>query len=702
VTDAADEVIPARRESTSSRVINPGHRSSRFLRQLGRPLVSVVGLALAALLAQSFFWSPNNPAALKVVVAGTAVLAAAKPGVALLILAATIPFGRIISNVTSPAGPVAITEALVLAYLAGWGWSRLHRRVADAPASPAASLGYLFAAVVVASLFVDIGVLRYWKDYWQPFIGQLLAYLGRDYLNIGVETRPWASGLGGLASVTVAACFLEGLGIAWVVRVLCVRDSAFGRKLLMTLTLAAVAAACLSLQAALELAKVGNRGVLAVLQTDRVAAHTLKINTAASYFVLFIPVLVGLATGSARTCPRTPLARVLRWTVTTAGAGLLLTAMWLTGTRAAMTAGILVAVGASAYAVVGGRLRSMTWRSAVIVVIACGLVSALLGLGFYMRMAALEADSATRRSLPVRVLMWRAALKTLAAHPVVGVGIGQFQYRVADFDPDAVSPANVGSSRFHAHNQFLEMAAEVGVIGGLLFLGMFAATLWRAWKKFRSSHDPVLGGTIAGVMAFLITCLGGQPLFYDVVALPFWMVLGVALAAGEASPASISAERAAAGSSRSRLVAGFLIIVALSIPVRVWQGKDRVNFALAKYGFSGWHHPNYGRPYRLIRDDGTFFTYPQARSLTLPIRRDVAAGRNLLEVDVSLDGRRARTLTLADDEWQRVELMIPADSSRRFRRIDIAVRAPAGVTGQVRVAAPEISNEQTVGQDRSR
>jgi hypothetical protein len=143
-------------------------------------------------------------------------------------------------------------------------------------------------------------------------------------------------------------------------------------------------------------------------------------------------------------------------------------------------------------------------------------------------------------------------------------------------------------------------------------------------------------------------------------------------------------------------------VLALSVPVRVWQGEDGVNFALVKYGFSAWHYPDYGRAYRLVRDRGTFFTYPQARSLKLPIRRVVEAGRNRLEVEVSLDGRPACTATLADDEWQTINLAIPADAARRFRRIDLAVRAPAGVAAQVRVAAAEISKDGAVEQGRSR
>ena len=684
-------------------MINLGRRVPLFLQQPGGPLVRLAGLAIAALLAQSFFRSPANPAALKAVVAAIALLAAFRPDAALLALAAVVPFGRVISTLMSPGAPVGITEALALAYLAGWASSRLRGPVDDGPASPGLLLGYGFAALVVASVLVDVGILRYWKEYWQPFLGQLLAYLGRDYLNIGVETRPWASGLGGLASVTVAACFLEGLGLMRAAQTLSARNAAFGRRLLWTLAIAAAGTAILSVEAAIELSGGDWQNLVSVFQTNRVTAHVAKINTAASYFVLFIPVLFGLAGLSARSRASAAWTRLLRLTVAAAGLALLSAALWLTGTRTAMVAGGIVAVGAAAHALTSGRPSRVSRRSLIAVIAACAIVCVGLGYGFYTRTAALEAANLTRGSFPIRVLMWQGALKTLAAHPVVGVGIGQFRFEAAAFDPGADVPEpNLGVGGYSAHNQFLEMAAEVGVIGGLFFVGMFAAILWRAWTAFRTSLSPALGGAIAGVAAFLITCLAGQPLFYNVVAFPFWMVLGVALAAGEASPASISAEQAAAGSRRSRLAAGFMIIVALSVPVRVWQGRDTVNFALAKYGFSGWHHPDYGRPYRLVRGEGTFFTYSQARSLTLPIRRDVAAGRNRLEVDVSLDGRRMRTLTLSDDEWQTVELLIPADASRRFRRIDLAIRAPAGVPGQVRVAAPEISNDPAVHQDRSR
>jgi O-antigen ligase len=694
----------ARCEGASINVIKDGRFQPRAPRRFGAVFIRVAGLALAAFLCQSFFWLPGTPWVLKVVVAAIALLAACRPDVALLVLAALVPFGRVISTIGFHTGPAHFTEAIVLAYLAGWLWTRLRRGVPERSDSAGLLLGYLFATVLAASLLVELGILRYWKDYWQPFLGQLLAYFVRDYLNTEIEFRPWADGLGGLVSAHAAALFLEGLALMRAAHVLCAGDPSFGRRLLRTLAAAAVGTAILSVGMTFQVSSAEGRSLLSVYQADRIAVHVTKVNTAASSFVLFLPGLVGLGAWPERSNRRLSSVRMIRWAAAGAGTGLLLTALWMTGSRSALLAGVVVTAGASAHAVIRGRLKQTAWRSVVAVVAACGVVAALLGLGFYMRTAALEAASATRGSLPVRLLMWRAALTILTAHPLFGTGIGQFPFQAAAVQRDEALRAQIGGdSRFDAHNQFLQVAAELGLLGGTLFVAMCVAIPWRAWTAFRKSRDALLGGAIAGVVAFLITCLAGQPLLYSVVAFPFWMVLGVVLAGGDRVAPAISVHRVDASRRlRSRLMTWFLVALALSIPVRVWQGQDRVNFALAHYGFSGWYHPGDGERYRLVRDDGTFFTYSHARGLKLPIRRDVEAGRNRLEVDISLDGRRARTLTLADDEWQTVEFMIPADAHRPFRRIDLAVRAAAGVAAQVRVAPAEITEDQAIDRGGAR
>jgi O-antigen ligase len=655
-----------------------------YWRRAGAVFTRAAGLGLAVLLCQSFFWSPATPWALKIAVSGIALLAAFRPDAGLLVLAAVVPFGRLISTALSPARPVGITEALALAYLAGWLWNRLRRGVHDRLVSPGLLLGYLFAAVVVASLLVDFGILRYWRDYWLPFLSQLLTYVARDYMIIDIDSRPWATRLGGLASVESAARFLEGLALMRAAQVLCARDPAFGRRLLRTLAVAAVGTAVLSVGMAIWLWNAEGRSLLSVLEVDRIAVHVTKVNTAASSFLLFLPVLLGLEAWSAQSSRRPRSIRVLRWTLTAAGAGLLM-------------AGAVVAVAASVYAVARGRLQHMAWRSVAAVVAAAVVVAVVVGFGLYLKAKGSTYTSPIDLALEMRVSIWRTALKMLTAHPLFGIGLGQFRYQVAAFQPDEALVVYLRNTRFDAHNQILQVAVELGLVGGVLFIGMFGAILWRAWASFRRSHEAALGGAIAGVAAFLFTSLAGQPLLYDVVAYPFWLVLGMVLSAGDAAPPAGSTERGAASRFRiSRLVTWFLIVLTVSIPVRVWRGLDQVNFVTAFYGFSKWYSRSSNQPYRLVRHAGTFFTYQNAQALKLPIRRDVEAGQNRLDVEISLDGRIARTLTLTNDEWQTAELIIPADAHRRFRRIDLAIRAPAGGAAQIRVAPAAILEDEKI------
>jgi len=684
---------------TSGSVINVGRRWSHLPGGFGWALVRAAGLVVATLLAQSFFWSPSTPVALKTMVAGVALVAAARPDVALLVLAVVVPFGRIVSAAMSPSAPVGITEALVLAFLAGWLWGCLGRDVTRGPAPAGRWPGYLFASVVVASVLVEIGVYRYWRDYWQPFLGQLIAYLARDFLNAELETRPWATAFG-LPATRAAAVLLEGIGLTWAVQAVSAGNRTFGRRLLWALAAAAIGTAIVSTGMALHLASAEGRSFLSILQSGRLSVNTSKVNTAASSYVLFIPMLIGLERWSRRSDRGPSSLWGARSVAMAAGIGLLLTALWMTGTRAAMAAAAAVAVGAFALAVMRRRVRWTSWRSSVVILVTVTFVLVLFGLRYYARTTAIEAGTGIDESFHLRLLMWRAALSICAEFPVFGAGIGQFPFQASAFNRDEILSR---IPRFNAHNQFLEVTAELGVIGGVLFVGMFAAILWRAWKAFRTSRDPALGGAIAGVVAFLITCLAGQPLLYNVVAFPFWMVLGVLVAGGDMSAEAAQASPTPASRRLwSRVITAFMIVLAVSIPVRVWLGKERVNFALARYGFSELHDTSDGPHYRLVRRDGTFFTYPHARWLKLPIRRDDEAGRNRLEVDVLLDGRRARTLTLVDDEWQTVEFMIPADASRRFRRVDLSVRAPAGVSAQVRVGAAEIREDETLEKGRAR
>jgi len=662
----------------------------------GSTLFRVAGFAFVALLAQGFLWSAEAPAVIKAGVVGLGLLAAVRPTVSLLVLAAVVPFGRVISREIFQIPSARFTEALALAFVAGWLWTRLRRPSRDERLSPGTVFAFLFARVVVASVVVELVVLRYWKDYWWPYLQMLAVYFGRDYLLISVGERPWLENVSGLLGPRVASLFLVGLALMRAVQLFCRRDAPFGRRLALVSVTAAVGAAALSVWMAMVQATSAGLNPLAFGALDRLAVITQKVGTAASFFVLFTPIAASLWwLTDVRVRPRPAWVPGVRRAAIAAGLMLLSTALWLTGSRTPLVAGAAVAGAAFLMArIKTPRIGTLRWPRVAIVAL-CGALLALLSVTFYQYVRHVtNEESNALYSLRVRLAMWEASVRMLAEHPLAGIGLGRFASEVGAFQADEAVRGEYPTNRFDAHNQFLQMAVEVGAPGGALFLAMFLTILGPAWAAFRKSRDALLAGVFVGLAAFLMTCLSGQPLFVEVVAYPFWMVLGIALAAGDDVAAATSPAPDRGRLWQTRLTASFLVALAVSVPVRVWMGQQWVNYALVRYGFSKVYDTADQQSYRVVKNDATFFTYFHARFLQLPIRRDVQAGRNALEVDVSLDGRLARRLTLKDDEWQTVAFLIPAEASRRARRIDLKVRAPRGVPAVVRVGQADVKKDE--------
>jgi putative inorganic carbon (HCO3(-)) transporter len=112
----------------------------------------------------------------------------------------------------------------------------------------------------------------------------------------------------------------------------------------------------------------------------------------------------------------------------------------------------------------------------------------------------------------VRLELWRAAMAIFARYPILGGGPGTFGYlfhQVADFSPQ--SPDVFFNS---AHNAYLNILTEVGILGLSFGLWLAAALLLAGWRSWRHGAD-ILGAplsareqaTIAGCTAGLVGLL---------------------------------------------------------------------------------------------------------------------------------------------------------------------------------------------------
>jgi O-antigen ligase len=87
-----------------------------------------------------------------------------------------------------------------------------------------------------------------------------------------------------------------------------------------------------------------------------------------------------------------------------------------------------------------------------------------------------------------RLGIYKANLDIVRDHPVFGLGFGRYQRAARpyyDRHPDA-------DRRSHAHNNFLQIAAEAGLVGLAAFTLLFATMLRFGIEAVRRCRDPNL------------------------------------------------------------------------------------------------------------------------------------------------------------------------------------------------------------------
>jgi O-antigen ligase len=132
-----------------------------------------------------------------------------------------------------------------------------------------------------------------------------------------------------------------------------------------------------------------------------------------------------------------------------------------------------------------------------------------------------------------RLAHWIAGLRMFVAHPILGVGAGNYDaayamYALADW-PDALG---------HAHNYYINAAAETGIFGFVAFLALTAATLYLGWCAVRqtrlsatprSSQSAIALGLFGAVVALAVHNLTDD-LFVHAMELQFALTLGCLVA----------------------------------------------------------------------------------------------------------------------------------------------------------------------------
>lgn len=84
-----------------------------------------------------------------------------------------------------------------------------------------------------------------------------------------------------------------------------------------------------------------------------------------------------------------------------------------------------------------------------------------------------------------RLYIWQQTLESIKKHPIYGVGISNFPVILQEH----ISTIKAGAS---AHNLYLNMMAELGIVGGFLFLVIIAESLRRIYKVYLEGSEKSL------------------------------------------------------------------------------------------------------------------------------------------------------------------------------------------------------------------
>jgi len=249
----------------------------------------------------------------------------------------------------------------------------------------------------------------------------------------------------------------------------------------------------------------------------------------------------------------------------------------------------------------------------------------------------------------VRLELVRTAARMIASRPAFGIGLAEFSRRSGEFSSPELLAAFPPAVHENAHNNILQVTAELGLLGGAAFVWLLAAAL-RGSVRAAATGTPVAALSCAALAAFILTWLGGHPLLVAEAAVPFWILLGASAGAGTSRDG---------WSGRRVLVTVIaLAVVVTLLPSRMTAEMKVADLEHVGIGVSYWEMRDESERYRTAIDRATLFV-PTSTGFKLKVK---PLTDHPVDLELRLDGRVADRRSLLPGEW--TEIRMPARTRR--------------------------------------
>jgi len=535
-------------------------------------------------------------------------------------------------------------------------------------------------AVVTASVVVAVYPFHVAQGGVDHLARNLLAYLSGDFVVTASQRHPHAP-------IVSWAVIVEGLAVWWLVATECAKDPARrARRALVALGAGAVLVAGYGLVQWYTGSHLLPFWVKQDPSIVRINATFTDVNGLGAYLAMMLWIVVAVM--------RIRPGAWWRWTWRF-GAVAVVAAAIFTASRAAwgamLAGGLLYASGlwrfhlsrpGSWWAREMGRVLAAGLVAGVLLIMALTAYATTRNVRYWDQRSYLDGVVYTfnlrlppGERLKGRAVLWQAAVRMIASHPIEGIGIGRYYKEVYRF---AARQDELPRPQENAHNYFLQVGAEIGLLGLGALLALAGSAVTAAFRVARTPAPlPVRRTSLAvavSLLAFGVTWLTGHSMLLRSGQYVFWAIAAcaVVMRAAWADPAPSS--RSARLSLRAIVVGALVAAIAVSAPIRAGRAAGRLNVGELTYGLYDVEYDRDGRPQRWSGPSATIYLPASARAFRLPIRSLAPFPQR---VRILLDGQLANEIQLVDHDWREIRYILPAGrAASSHRRLELQIEPP--------------------------
>lgn len=136
--------------------------------------------------------------------------------------------------------------------------------------------------------------------------------------------------------------------------------------------------------------------------------------------------------------------------------------------------------------------------------------------------------STTAYSNAARLKLWTSGFDYIKKHPLMGAGYGNCKIEIVPYEHQFASGFEFNQ---HLHNDFIETAMELGLLGGLLFASIFIGVLIGVIKIWRSKKDEqsktIAFFALMALSGYFVDALFNFPCERPIMQLLFALILAI-------------------------------------------------------------------------------------------------------------------------------------------------------------------------------